>query len=93
MRQDIQPSDDHALQRRGLRLLALAAGAAGAVVLVALGTPGPLPTAGERVWIEEAPPAPLPETQRTAALDAGVDWSRVESAGDTVPLSVAAYER
>lgn len=27
------------------------------------------------------------------ALDAGVDWERVERAPDVVPLSVAAYER
>jgi hypothetical protein len=74
------PDDDRALHRRGLRLVALAAGAGAAVVLVALGTPGPMQAGGERSWVDEPPPA-------------GVDWEHVERAGDMVPLSVAAYER
>jgi hypothetical protein len=87
------PDDDRALHRRGLRLVALAAGAGAAVVLVALGTPGPMQAGGERSWVDEPPPAAVAASHRLPALDAGVDWEHVERAGDMVPLSVAAYER
>ena len=61
---------------------------------VALSTPGPMQAAGERGWIvDDAPPTPLPATHRVAALDAGVDWERVERAPDPAPMAVAAYER
>lgn len=37
--------------------------------------------------------APTPPATHVAALDAGVDWSRVERSEDAAPMSVAAYER
>jgi hypothetical protein len=88
-------SADRALRRRGTVLLGVAGGAALAVVLVAVGTPGtagdePLP---ERQWVDTAPPQTGAGAQRVAALDAGVDWRRVDSAPEEAGASIAAYER
>jgi hypothetical protein len=88
-------SADRALRRRGTVLLGVAGGAALAVLLVAAGTPGtpgdePLP---DPQWVDTAPASTGAAAQRVAALDAGVDWSRVDSAPDEAGASVAAYER
>jgi hypothetical protein len=85
---------DRALRRRGTVLLGVAGGAAMAVLLVAVQTPGasdePLP---EPVRVDTAPaPAGAP-TQRVAALDSGVDWSRVGHTPEEPGASVAAYDR
>ncbi len=86
--------DERELRRRGFRLLGVAGGAAVGVLLVALGTPG-VELSDEGVWIDSAPASthePVAHP-RLAALDSGVDWSRVESASDFGPAAVAAYER
>jgi hypothetical protein len=94
MKQALESQEERALQRRGWRLLALATGAALAVAWVALSAPGPLQAGSEHRWIvDDTPPAVLPQTHRVAALDAGVDWERVERAPDPAPMAVAAYER
>jgi hypothetical protein len=89
------PSADRALRRRGTVLLGVAGGAALAVLLVAAGTsgtPGDEPLPNPR-WVDTAPASTGAAAQRVAALDAGVDWSRVASAPDEAGASVAAYER
>jgi hypothetical protein len=94
--------DDHApdIGRRGFRLLSLAAGAALAMLLVALGTRDIGATA-EPSWIE-SPPAMLPGTaepggavaeRQAQRLDEGVDWERVEVWTEFGPAAIAAYER
>lgn len=72
--------DDHPMRHGGFTLLGLAGGAVGAALLLALST---------------SIPEDVPETVRrdVAALDDGVDWSRVEAATDYGPAAVAAYER
>jgi hypothetical protein len=88
-------SADVALRRRGTVLLGVAGGAALAVLLVAVATPGPtgdepLPAP---VRVDTAPAATDAAARRVAALDAGVDWSRVSSAPEEAGTSVAAYDR
>lgn len=88
-------SSDRALRRRGTVLLGVAGGAALAALLVAVGAPGargdePLP---EPVRVDTAPASSGAAAQRVAALDAGVDWSRVNSAPEEAGASVAAYDR
>ena len=91
------PSLEHSsavgsLRRRGTVLLGVAGGAAAAVLLVALGMPAD-DALTEPVWIDTAPASTDASAQRVAALDAGVDWQRVDSAPDNVGASVAAYDR
>ncbi len=85
-------SADRTLRRRGTVLLGVAGGAATAVLLVALGTPAN-DAATEPVWVDTAPANTDVPAQRVAALDADVDWSRVERASEEAGASVAAYER
>ncbi len=88
-------SADRALRRRGTVLLGVAGSAALAVVLVAVGTPGPSPDEPlpQRQWVDTAPPLTGAGAQRVAALDAGIDWHRVDSAPEQTGASIAAYER
>jgi hypothetical protein len=89
-----ESQEERTLQRRGWRLLTVAAGAALAVAWVALSTPGPLQArGGHGEIVDDTPPATLPQAHRVAALDAGVDWERVERAPDPASMAVAAYER
>jgi hypothetical protein len=87
----LEQSADRVTQRRGFRLLGVAVGAAVAVLFVTVSTPPGEAQHEERLLIDSAPLAV--STQRVAALDDGVDWSGVETAGDPAPLAVAAYER
>lgn len=93
MNRTIDTREEPRPERRGVTLLSVAAGAALAVALVALSTSGPMDAAGERGRIEDTPPTDVPATPQVAALDAGVDWERVERAPDPAPMAVAAYER
>lgn len=79
--------------RRGLALASVAAGAALGLLLVAFGVSvGTSDAVSEPLRVDTAPIPAVPATH-VAALDAGVDWSRVEAASDVAPMAVAAYER
>jgi hypothetical protein len=87
--------DDHlARHGRGVRWLALGAGLGAAVLFVAVTAPQPAAqrAAPTRTLLDTAPADAWSSPVRVAALDAGVDWSRVESAGDVAAVSIAAYE-
>jgi hypothetical protein len=91
MKQDAEHRADHDLQqRRGIKLLGVAGGAALAVLLVALGTRPAEEGGSERV--DTAPAAVMAPVARVAALDEGVDWRRVAHAEVEPGASVAAYE-
>ncbi len=96
--------DDHPMRHGGFTLLGLAGGAVGAALLLALSTSIPedvpetvLRDAAPTARVATALPAPPGHSHaapaRVAALDDGVDWSRVEAATDYGPAAVAAYER
>jgi hypothetical protein len=93
MRSTHESQEERALKQRSVKLLSMAGGAVLAVVLVALSTPGAHDAPSERLLLDTAPATDPPAPMRVAALDAGVDWDRVERAPDVSPLSVAAYER
>lgn len=93
MRPTHESQEERVPGQRGVKLLGIAGGAALAVLLVALGTPGPQDAMGERLLLDTAPSSEVPAPRQVAVLDAGVDWDRVERSPDVSPLSVAAYER
>jgi hypothetical protein len=86
---EMTPLSDRAVRRRGFGLLCVAAAAALTALYLANSSPGGALPVDEHVSLDTAPTAP--PTQPVEALDAGVDWSRVEAAGDPGPLAVAAY--
>jgi hypothetical protein len=92
MRPTHESQEERAQRQRGVKLLSIAGGAALAVLLVALGTPGPQDAPRERLLLDTAPTTDVPAPRQVAA-DAGVDWDKVERSPDVSPLSVAAYER
>jgi hypothetical protein len=94
MTQAFDAGNEHPLRRPRVVWLALGAGAAAAVLLVALSLPRG-DRAAERSWVDTAPSnGPSGSASETvAALDAGVDWRRVDNAADFGPAAVAAYER
>jgi hypothetical protein len=83
---------DRSPQRRGMVLLGVLASAALVVLLLTVGIAG-RDAHTELQWVDAAPTANHAQTQRGAELDAGVDWSRVESAPNDAGTSVAAYDR
>lgn len=91
-----QPHEDHEARRadrRGIKVLSLAGGAALGVLVIALG--GPDPDAATDPWIDTAPalvPA-VAASESETRLDAGVNWERVEVWHEFGPAAVAAYER
>jgi hypothetical protein len=87
----LEQTTQRVAQRGGFRLLGVAAGVAMVVLYVAVSAPHGDAQADERLLIDTAPLATT--TPHAAALDAGVDWNRVEAAPDAAPLAVAAYER
>jgi hypothetical protein len=91
MRHNPESHDERALQRRGLTLLGVAGAAAAGVLLVALASPAHDGLA-ERMLLDTAPAAATMPAERLAALDDGLDWSRVERAGEHAQAAVAAYE-
>jgi hypothetical protein len=78
-------------RRRGVALIGAVAGAALVVLLLTGVRLGNAPT--ELARLDSAPASAHAALQPAAGLDAGVDWSRVESAPDDAGVSVAAYER
>lgn len=90
MNTDRDLQDEAARRNRGRRLAWLAAGAALAGTLMAL---GPTPAtdssrAGLRLLEQSAPVVP----QHMASLSADINWDAIEPAADPSPLAVAAYE-
>jgi hypothetical protein len=94
--------DDHAPAsgRRGFRLLSVAAGAALAMLLVALGTRDIADATAKPLWID-SPPELLPgvvdpggaATERQALrLDEGIDWKQVEVWTEFGPAAGATHE-
>ena len=80
---------DRRTPQRGWALYGVAAGAVVGVMFAVIAVPeGSDATTTERVRLDTAPIAPA---VRAAALDDGVDWSKVERSDDAGPTAVAAY--
>jgi hypothetical protein len=93
MSRSFDANDEHALRRRGTRLLYVAVGAALGALLIALGAPGAHDARAQAKLSAVAPVYEKPAQAPAPALDAGVDWNRVELAPDAGQMAVAAYER
>jgi hypothetical protein len=75
-------------------LLCVAGGAALIALIVALRTPGDRPADPQPFMLLAAAPAEMTSPpQHQAALDAGVEWSRVSDEREVAGASIAAYER
>ena len=90
MNTDRDLQDEATRRNRGRRLAWLAAGAALAGTLMALGptTATDSSRAGLRLLEQSAPVVP----QHMASLSADINWDTIEPAADPSPLAVAAYE-
>jgi hypothetical protein len=94
--------DDHrpgASDRRGVKLLGLAVGAALGMSVVVLGMPeidamdAPSWSNGAPALPQRAVDPPAMASEHVAARDSGVDWQRAEVWSEFGPAAVAAYER
>jgi NhaP-type Na+/H+ or K+/H+ antiporter len=80
--------------RHNAALLCVAGGAALVALVAALGTPGDRPAEPQPLMLMAAAPAAMTSLlQQPAALDFGVEWSRVSDEREVAGASIAAYEQ